>query len=139
LRRRNPLRLLLLVKLRLRNQLHDHADLMSLSGSNRSSLQVRPRCIGIDRGEPKGPFPPNFLENIVILCFERRFSEQNSVIRLKSSILDSPRIFWPPPNFWAGYATAPMPNSVIRFCEILQQLRPSPWLNRYPRCLASAQ
>jgi len=42
--------------------------------------------------------PPKFLENIVILCFERRFSKQNSVIRLKSNIL-------PPPNFWAGYAT----------------------------------
>jgi len=27
--------------------------------------------------------PPKFLENIVILCFERRFSKQNSVIRLK--------------------------------------------------------
>jgi len=40
-----------------------------------------------------------FLENIVILSFERRFSKQNSVIRLKSNIL-------PPANFWAGYATA---------------------------------
>jgi len=25
--------------------------------------------------------PPKFLENIVILCFESRFSKQNSVIR----------------------------------------------------------
>jgi len=32
------------------------------------------------------------------LCFERRFSKQNSVIRLKSNILA-------PQNFWAGYAT----------------------------------
>jgi len=31
--------------------------------------------------------PPKFLENIVILCFERRFSKQNRVIRLKSNIL----------------------------------------------------
>ena len=31
--------------------------------------------------------PQKFLENIVILCFERRFSEQNSVIRLKSNLL----------------------------------------------------
>ena len=30
--------------------------------------------------------PPQILENIVILCFERRFSKQNSVIRLKSNI-----------------------------------------------------
>ena len=29
---------------------------------------------------------PKFLENIVSLCFERRFSKQNSVIRLKSNI-----------------------------------------------------
>jgi len=43
--------------------------------------------------------PPKFFENIVILCVERRFSEQNSVIRLKSSILA-------PPIFWAGYDTA---------------------------------
>ena len=42
--------------------------------------------------------PPRFLENIVILCFERRFSKQNSVIRLKSTIL-------PPTNFWVGYGT----------------------------------
>jgi len=41
---------------------------------------------------------PKFLEHIVILCFERRFSKQNSVIRLKSNIL-------PPQTFWAGYAT----------------------------------
>jgi len=39
--------------------------------------------IGIARGGPEGPWPPKFLENIVILCFERRFSKQNSVIRLK--------------------------------------------------------
>jgi len=30
---------------------------------------------------------PKFLENIVILCFERRFSKQNSVFRLKLNIL----------------------------------------------------
>jgi len=36
----------------------------------------------------KGAMPlPKFLENIVILCFERHFSKQNSVIRLKLSIL----------------------------------------------------
>jgi len=32
-------------------------------------------------GGPKTPSHPKFLENIVILCFERRFSKQNSVIR----------------------------------------------------------
>jgi len=30
--------------------------------------------------------PPQFLENIVILCFESRFFKQNSAIRLKSNI-----------------------------------------------------
>ena len=54
--------------------------------------------IGVARGETKEPWPPIFLENIVILCFERRFSIQNSVIRLKSNI-------FPPPNFWTGYDT----------------------------------
>jgi len=42
--------------------------------------------------------PPQILENIVILCFEKHFSNQNSVVRLKLSILA-------PPKFWAGYAT----------------------------------
>jgi len=55
-------------------------------------------AIGVARG-PKGSRPSKFLENIVILCFERLFSMQNSVIRLKSNILA-------PANFWAGYATA---------------------------------
>ena len=57
------------------------------------------------QGGPKEPCPPKFLENIVILCFEKRFSKQNSVIHLKSSILAPPKFF--PKNFWAGYATAP--------------------------------
>ena len=48
---------------------------------------------------------PKFLENMVILCFERRFSKQNRVIRLKSNILPPLPIFWPLPNFRVGYAT----------------------------------
>jgi len=48
---------------------------------------------------------PKFSENIVILCFERHFSKQNSVFRLKSNIFP-PKFFWFPPKFWAGYATA---------------------------------
>jgi len=39
------------------------------------------------QGGGKGIMPPKFLENIVILCFERRFSKQNSVIRLELKIL----------------------------------------------------
>jgi len=43
----------------------------------------------------KGAMPPKCLERMVILSFERHFSKQNSVIRLKSNIL-SPPIFCPP-------------------------------------------
>jgi len=52
---------------------------------------------------------PQVLEHIVILCFERRFSKQNSVIRLKTNILPSPKFPSLPPNYWVGYATAPCP------------------------------
>jgi len=45
------------------------------------------------QGGPKRPCPPKFLENVVILCFQSRFSKQNSVIRLKSNIF-SPKIFF---------------------------------------------
>jgi len=41
---------------------------------------------GISRGDQRG-HSPKFLENTVILCFERSFSKQNSVIRLKLNIL----------------------------------------------------
>ena len=34
-----------------------------------------------------GGLPPKFLEDTVILCFERQCPKQNSVIRLKSNIL----------------------------------------------------
>jgi len=47
--------------------------------------------IGVARGD-KGAFPPQIFGNIVILCFEMRFSKQNSVIRLKSYI-------WPKKKF----------------------------------------
>jgi len=57
-------------------------------------------CIGVARAA-KGPCPPKILEDIVILCFERRFSQQNNVSRLKSNILAHQ-------NFWTGDATASM-------------------------------
>ena len=50
----------------------------------------------------------------MILCFERRFTKQNSVIRLKSKTL-TPQIFCPPPNFWAGYAAAPAAYHGVSF------------------------
>jgi len=46
-------------------------------------------------GRAKGSMPPpKFEENIVILCFERRFSKQNSVIRLKLNILVYTAEYW---------------------------------------------
>ena len=52
-----------------------------------------------------GPRPPKFLENIVILCFERRFSKQNSVIRLKSNIV--------PPKKFLGWLRQCFPVPVV--------------------------
>jgi len=49
-------------------------------------LLENPECkkyihyIGVARADKGAMAPPKFLENIVILCFERRFSKQNSVI-----------------------------------------------------------
>jgi len=48
---------------------------------------------------------PKFLAHIVILCFDRRYPKQNSVIRVKSNILVLPN-FLTPPKFWTGYAIA---------------------------------
>jgi len=47
--------------------------------------------IGVAGGGQRGHAPPKFLENIVIFCFERRFSKQNSVVRLKSNIFALPK------------------------------------------------
>jgi len=41
---------------------------------------------------------PNFLEDLVILCFKKEYLKQNTVARLKSNILTHPK-------FWAGLAT----------------------------------
>jgi len=46
------------------------------------------------QGGPKGPCPPKFLENIVILWVERRFSKQNNAIRRKSNILPPQILGW---------------------------------------------
>ena len=52
-------------------------------------------CIGVARGGQRNHGPSKYLEHIVILCFERRFSKQNCAIRLKSNILVSPKYFGP--------------------------------------------
>jgi len=60
----------------------------SLSGLTFRIKEVAPEVRGHRRSQvAKGVIPPTFLENIVILCFERRFSKQNSVISLKSNVL----------------------------------------------------
>ena len=46
--------------------------------------------IGVAR-RLKGPCPPNIFRKYSHLCFERPFSKQNSVIRLKSNILAPPK------------------------------------------------
>jgi len=64
--------------------------------SKQNRLWFYPRqFIGLARGGERGHGPPKCLENIVILCFERRFPKQNSVIHLKSSILAPKKIFGP--------------------------------------------
>jgi len=45
--------------------------------------------IGVARGAKEAMIPKKFKKYIVILCFEKRFSKQNSVIRLKSNIMGS--------------------------------------------------
>jgi len=51
-----------------------------------------PVSIGVARGGKRGHGHPKLLENILNLCFERRFSKQNSIIRLKSNILPPQKI-----------------------------------------------
>jgi len=68
------------------------------------------------QGGPKEPCPPKFLENIVILFFERRFSKQNSLIRLKSNILPPPIFFAPPKIF--GLATSLLWHAQMAFCHV---------------------
>jgi len=71
----------------------------NLYAACRSQAKTGNVCIGVAR-EGKVANPPTFLECRVILCFERRFSKQNSVIRLKSNILAHPNFF---PPIFLGY------------------------------------
>jgi len=72
-------------------------------------------------GGQRGHGPPKFLGNIVILCFGRRFSKQNSVIRLKSNILAPPNS----PLQIFGLATPlfakPLFTAELKFLEVLQR------------------
>jgi len=50
--------------------------------------------MGVAMGSLKAHAPPKCLELIVILCFERRYPKQNSIIRLKSNILAPKFLGW---------------------------------------------
>jgi len=47
---------------------------------DRLSVDFKGRDIGPNIGVAKGAMPPEFLTDLVILCFERRYPKQNSVI-----------------------------------------------------------
>jgi len=66
-----------------------------------SHSRVEQSLMSLYHGMPAGPMgpPPQFLEHIVVLCFERRYAEQNSV-----NSFHPPNLLVPP-NFWTGYAT----------------------------------
>jgi len=49
---------------------------------------------GRSQGGKGAMAPHKFIENIVILCFERRLSKQNTVIRLKLNILPPKFLGW---------------------------------------------
>ena len=87
----------------------------------KNPLQVRP-CNGADISElqaqayPEGGkgamSPQKFLEHIVILCFDRRFSKQNSVFCLKSDILAPPKFLdWLCHWLQAHYCMTPRPQT----------------------------
>jgi len=106
-----------------------HWDSANLTDIGAPRTAPSTRCTASHRrsqgGSQRG-HSPQILENIVILCFEKHFSKQNSVIRLKSSILP-PKIFWPLPNFWADYATAASTQ--------VESILPSWWKSQLNRSL----
>jgi len=48
--------------------------------------------------------PPKFLEDLVILCFERWYPNQNIVARLKSNILPQKNFGLATQLFWSCYS-----------------------------------
>jgi len=69
------------------------------------SILCLPHTHRRSQGGQRDHGPSKYLENIVIVCLEKRFSKQNSLFRLKSNVLSPPK-FSALPNSWAGYATA---------------------------------
>jgi len=74
--------------------------------------------------------PPKFLDNIVILCIERRFSKQNSVIRLKSNIL-LPLKFFGPPKFFGWLRHCFARQHATYFCVVATVARTLPYQRQY--------
>ena len=66
------------------------------------------RSIGATRGAIGAMPPKKFLEHIVILCFERRFFKQNSVIRIISNI--------PPPKYFGPSQIFELATPLSRSC-----------------------
>jgi len=50
--------------------------------------------LGVATGGLRDHDPPKVLEHIVILCFERRYPQENSINRLKSNILAPQFLGW---------------------------------------------
>jgi len=89
--------------------------------SLKHNRKLRDVNIGVARGGQRGYSPPKFLENTAIVFFERRFSKQNSVIRLKSSILHPPNFFGP--SQICGLATPLEVNEDSDKCKFLNYLK----------------
>ena len=70
--------------------LEDNVTLHQLwiAPSNRYQCTKQQEAIGVARG-----LVPQFLAYLVVLCFEKRCPEQNTVARLKSKYLAPPKIF----------------------------------------------
>jgi len=67
---------------------------------------------GVAEG-PRGAHSPQIFRTYRLLCFERRYHKQNSVIRLKSKILDPTK--FPPEIF--GLATLLPAGASCQTCE----------------------
>jgi len=73
--------------------------------------------IGVAKGGEGAIAPPKFLGDIVNLCFETRFSNQNSVIRLKSNISPQKKFL----GWLRHWCAAEKRDSVERRPEIYKQ------------------
>ena len=89
--------------------------------SLRYSLLLRFEFMGAARVTRRACLP-QFLENIVILCFERPYPKQNSVIRLKSNVSASPQFFCPPNIFGLATLLFEFTTTIIARCKVVLKL-----------------